>query len=360
MLPPRQSPDFYQYIRIQELVYKNQVENTRCKTRHHVGIFFSRSQVFKNNLCGIDALIRELEKNRIIPVPVFSQQKEHASTDCPGYNVDIKQLKDCDAIINCVSSFLFQTDMMADTSRTVLDLIDVPIFQAVTSSGRSEEEWRKSLQGLTAMNQVYSVAQPEFNGTIEPVVLFAKDRTSKELYGPSFPIENRITFFVRRILNWLRLKSLPRENRRVTILLHNNPCHGTEASLGGANGLDTFESVARLMTYLAGQGYCIENLPDDGKALVDEFLTRKAINEFRWTTVEEIVDKGGAAAFIGPETYEKYFSQLSEANQKKMLDNWGAPPEKHGLRDRHGCNGPFFRKHSNRRGTQTRLLWFPV
>jgi len=313
--------------------YRNWYSKTRSKipdvkTRHHVGIFFSRSQVLKNNLCGIDALIRELEKNRIIPVPVFSQQKEHASTDCPGYNVDIRQLNECDAIINCVSSFLFQTDMVADTSRTVLDLIDVPIFQAVTSSGRSEEEWRKSPQGLTAMNQVYSVAQPEFNGTIEPAVLFAKDRTSRELYGPSFPIENRITFFVRRILNWLKLKSLPRENRKVTILLHNNPCHGTEASLGGANGLDTFESVARLMAYLAEQGYFIENLPIDGKALVDEFLTKKAINEFRWTTVEEIVDKGGAAAFIDPATYEKYFSLLSEANQKKMLDNWGDPPGK--------------------------------
>ena len=42
------------------------------------GIFFPRHSVVKNSLAGIDALIRELEKNGIIPVPLFSQQKEHA------------------------------------------------------------------------------------------------------------------------------------------------------------------------------------------------------------------------------------------------------------------------------------------
>lgn len=307
---------------------KNKLKGKDVKKRHRAGIFFSRNQIVKNNLCGINALINELEKYNIIPVPVFSQQKEYATIDCPGYNEDLNLLKNTDVVINCVSSFLFQTDMTADSIRTVLDLIDVPVFQAVSSSGRSEEEWRKSPQGLTAMNQVYSVAQPEFNGTIEPTVLFAKDKDSQSVYGPSFPIENRIKFFVRRINNWLRLMDLPKEKRRVTILLHNNPCHGAEASLGGANGLDSFESVARLMAYLADQGYFIENLPENGKALTDEFLCKKALNEFRWTTIEEIVNKGGVTAFIDPDTYARYFKHLSDVNKKKMVETWGESPGK--------------------------------
>ncbi|MFH1666839.1 MAG: cobaltochelatase subunit CobN [Elusimicrobiota bacterium] len=307
---------------------KNKLKGPGNKNRHKAGIFFSRQQVLKNNLCGIDALIYELEKHNIIPVPVFSQQKEHSGIDCPGYNVDLNQLKNTDVIINCVSSFLFQTEMTADDNRTVLDLIDAPIFQAIYSSGRSEAEWRSSPQGITAMNQIYRIAQPEFNGTIEPTVIFARDCESKGEYGSSVPVKERIEFLVRRIKNWLRLKELPKNKRRVTILLHNNPCAGTEASLGGANGLDSFESVVKLMKYLAGEGYHIENMPENGKALTDEFLNKKAVSEFRWTTVEEIVDKGGVAVFIEPDKYAQYFNQLSEVNRKKMLENWGEPPGK--------------------------------
>lgn len=290
------------------------------------GIFFSRHHMVRDNLSGIDALIRELEKQRIMPVPVFSQQKEHATIECPGFHVDLKQLADTDVIINCVSSFLFQTDMTADNQKTVLDLIEVPVFQAV-SCGNSEEEWRRSPQGLPAMNQVYWIAQPEFNGTIEPTVLFAKDPERKGEYGGlSLPITERIEFLVRRIKNWLHLKALPKNERRVTILLHNNPCHGTEASLGGAAGLDSFESVVRLMRYLTDQGYQVVNTPANGAALTKEFLNKKAVSEFRWTTVEEIVAKGGAAAFIGTEQYAGYFRQLSETNQQKMIASWGEAP----------------------------------
>ncbi|MEW5692142.1 MAG: cobaltochelatase subunit CobN [Candidatus Hydrogenedentota bacterium] len=297
------------------------------KTLHKVGIFFSHSLILRKNLRGIDALILELEKNNIIPVPVFSQHKAYSDTDCPGYNVDLKLLKNTDAIINCVSSFLYLKDIKSDNNKTVLDIIDVPVFQAVCSTGRTEEEWEKSAQGITPINQIYWVAQPEFNGTIEPTVIFARESDNKEDYDSiQIPIKERLEFFVRRIKNWLKLKELPKSQRKVTILLHNNPCAGVEASLGGAVGLDTFESVVRLMKYMADQGYNIENIPEHGKSLSDEFINKKAVSEFRWTTIDEIVNKGGAITFIDQDKYAEYFNQLSEANRKKMVDNWGEPP----------------------------------
>ncbi|MFH1153883.1 MAG: cobaltochelatase subunit CobN [Pseudomonadota bacterium] len=297
------------------------------KDRHVIGLFFSRHLKIKGYLEGINTLITELESSGLIPAPLFSQPSEHAGADCPGYNHDLNLLKGADAVINCVSSFLYQSDITGDQAPTVLDLIDTPVFQAVTSSGRSEQEWRSSPQGLSAMNQVYSVAQPEFNGTIEPTVMFWKSPENGG-YGPSFPIPDRIRFMVRRIQAWLRLRDLPKEERRITVLLHNNPCHGTEASLGGANGLDSFESVVKVMEYLSEQGYRVENRPESGKELSDLFLERKAISEFRWTTVQEIVDRGGATDFVSPETYDRYFNELSPENREKMIQAWGEPPGK--------------------------------
>nr|WP_321468485.1 cobaltochelatase subunit CobN [uncultured Desulfobulbus sp.] len=297
------------------------------KGQARVGVFFARSLIHRRHTSGIDALIRQLENNGLVPVPVFSQQKEHAADDCPGFAVDLQQLSGCDVIVNCVSSFLLPTETEDRRKKSVLELIDAPVFQAV-SCGMSEERWQASPQGLPAMNQVYWVAQPEFNGTIEPTVLFAKDpeAVQVEYGGPTLPVMERIDFFVRRIKHWLRLKNMPKAERRITILLHNNPCHGTEASLGGAAGLDSLESVVRLMRHLAEEGYNVEGIPENGAALTREFLTKKAINEFRWTTVEEIVNKGGVAAFIGPEQYAGYFDELSRINKEKMLAAWGKPP----------------------------------
>ena len=44
--------------------------------------------------------------------------------------------------------------------------------------------------------------------------------------------------------------------------------------------------------------------PADGKALIDDIMSRKAIYEFRWTTVDEIVSKGGALVLITKDEYE--------------------------------------------------------
>ena len=55
-------------------------------------------------------------------------------------------------------------------------------------------------------------------------------------------------------------------------------------------------------------------------------MERKAISDFRWTTVEEIVRKGGALKLISKEEYCGWFDTLSEEVQKRMIDAWGNPP----------------------------------
>jgi cobaltochelatase CobN len=80
-------------------------------------------------------------------------------------------------------------------------------------------------------------------------------------------------------------------------------------------------------------GYQIEDLPANGKDLITTIMDRKAISEFRWTPVEEIVNKGGALAMMGKEEYESWFNSLPEAARKKVCDAWGLPPgeEKDGV-----------------------------
>ena len=104
----------------------------------------------------------------------------------------------------------------------------------------------------------------------------------------------------------------------MVFVLHKNECAGLEASLGGAAGLDSGESIVRILRQMADNGYQIKDIPESGETLMQTFLQRKAIAEFRWTTVDEIVDKGGHLALLDNEIYEKWFDALP----KRHAGNW--------------------------------------
>jgi len=92
-------------------------------------------------------------------------------------------------------------------------------------------------------------------------------------------------------------------------------------------GLDVPESIVRLLHKLKEDGYRIENPPEDGNGLIKLILERKAISEFRWTSVEEIVEKGGAVDFVDLETYIEWFNELPEEVRNKMIKDWGSPDD---------------------------------
>jgi len=306
--------------------YENRSDSVIYQSSDKIGIFFPRTLFIKKNMDLIDLLIGELENRKIFPVPVFAQKKEYGGPDCPDSEAGLELLKGVDLIINCESSYLLQAPIGQEAGATILEELDVPIIQTVYSSSRTEEEWKKSPQGIHPSGQVYWVAQPEFNGTIEPIIVSARDEKSQDPYGLRKPIPERAGFLLDRACSWLKLRRLPVEKRIVTFLLHKNPCAGVEASVAGGAGLDTLESVARIMQQMQKKGYAIANCPESGKELIDIIMDRKAICEFRWTTVDEIVKKGGAIDLIDVDKYNQWLSELPQAAREKMISGWGEPP----------------------------------
>ncbi|MBE9571651.1 MAG: cobaltochelatase subunit CobN, partial [Proteobacteria bacterium] len=153
--------------------YGSRSDSISYQSSDKVGIFFPRNLLIKRDIHLIHLLIRELEKRKIFPVPVFAQKKDYGGLGCPDAEVGIELLKGVDLVINCESSFLLQIPITGETGSTILEELDVPIIQTVYSGSRMEEEWRKNPQGIHPSSQVYWVAQPEFNGTIEPVIICA-------------------------------------------------------------------------------------------------------------------------------------------------------------------------------------------
>ncbi len=304
------------------------------------GILFYRSYWINGNLEVENALIRAFEDRKINVVPVFSHGFKENELGAKGNDVAIPALltRDgepiVDILLNLQSFFLVTlpegSDVgCAEAGVELLKKLDVPVIDPLVSYRKTEEEWRADVQGL-AENIVWSVAMPEFDGIIEPLVIGVQTRASDEETGVTLerymPIPERVNHIVERAKKWIRLRRKPPQERKVVFVLHNNPCAGVEATVGSGANLDTLESVAKTMQKMKEQGYKVEKNPSEGKKLIETIMERKAISEFRWTPVEEIVAKGGAHTLLPLEKYLVWWNKLPENVREKMVSTWGEPP----------------------------------
>ncbi len=307
-----------------------------------VGVLYSRSNWVNRNMDVEKALIAELEKLGLGVIPAFfysvkdSGMGNLSGAECIEKYFLTSGVPLVQGIVKMTSFFLAShsggvKESDAPPGVELLKRLNIPLFSPVNSYYKSEEQWLADPEGLGA--QVgWSMAMPEFEGLIEPLVVGASSGTGNPEEERYLPIRERIGRFAVRVANWLAMGSKPVAERRVAFILHNNPCVSVEASVGGGAHLDTLESVARIMGRMREAGYSVTP-PASGKELIDTIMERKAISEFRWTTVEEIVHKGGTLDMLEVERYLPWFNELPEHTRIRMADAWGNPPgeEKDGV-----------------------------
>jgi len=300
---------------------------------HCVGILFFRTYWANGDLGIVNDLIRELEKNvDVLPAFCFSMGDRDLGAKPSGEVVMEYFQGRVDAVINLQSIFHARS---TDVSVLALKELDVPVFHPLTVYHKSQEEWLEDVHGLSSSEVGWSVALPEFEGLIEPILagVSARDEIIGMEYEKHQGVSDRIRKVARRVNRWISLRNKPSSQRKVAFILHNNPCASAEATVGSGAHLDTLESVARILKSMKETGYSIDHLPKSGKELISIIMDRKAISEFRWTAVEEIVCKGGALAMVEKEEYDAWFAALPEDARKKICDAWGQPPgeEKDGV-----------------------------
>jgi cobaltochelatase CobN len=298
-----------------------------------VAMLCSRMAWINKSLEIENALIRELEARGLNVIPIFSYSIKDQELGTKGMEEIIKEffLDDppvtIDALIKLNPFFLGSGKIEpSDTSQAasgvkLLERLGVPVFQPIISSYMTPEEWESS-GGLT--NDIgWGVAMPEFEGVIEPIIVGFSDTRSDSYERKAIP--ERCSKLASRVKKWIDLRKKPVSERKVAFILHNSPCASVEASVGGAAHLDSLESVSRILKQMEAAGYGVLP-PASGKALIDDIMRRKAISEFRWTSVDEIVRCGGVLALITPEEYDRWFNGLSDKVKARMNDAWGNPP----------------------------------
>ena len=294
-----------------------------------IGVLFSRHYLVNDDMDVIEKLLNRLEKEfNIIPVFSYGAKCEELNALGSGESVLKYFFKDdkpiIDALINLLSFPLGTVKDGGSLNKIsgieILKKLDVPVFHPIMSYYKSYRDWKEDKQGLSA-DIGWAVALPEFEGVIEPIIIGTTE--NEDGLEKKFGIEERIDKVVRRIKRWIELKYKPKKDRKVIFILHNNACASVEATVGSAAHLDSFQSVINIMKKLKEEGYYVENVPKDGEELAQLILQRKAISEFRWTTVNEIIAKGGYLYLMDEEEYYKYFNTLPESVRNKILETWG-------------------------------------
>jgi len=285
-----------------------------------VGLLFSRTAWLTGDMAVVDALIREFERDcDVIPVFCFGTGDLETGALSSAAVIDLYFGDGIDALVES-RSFIHASD--ADAYREQLSRLDCPVVHPLVLYHTTEEEWRSSREGMESDEIGWCVALPEFQGMIEmlPVGVAVAGDT-----GVHRSIPERVRRVADRLRAWMRLRNTPASERKVAFILHNKPCASVEGGVGAGAHLDTLESVARLLRVMAAAGYAVIP-PADGDDLIRTILDRKAIAEFRWTAVGEIVEKGGALDLIEVERYMRWFSTLPDDVRQAVNDAWGEPP----------------------------------
>lgn len=293
-----------------------------------VGLLCHHSQVAEENTADLDTLILRLEAHGLTPACVFCEGGEDGTSpaDGPLWLKFFRDLNGLAVILSLMGGRLLKTVKQI----TRLEALDRPIIQLLRAHTQTPDQWRADPVGLPAISAVYGLAQPERFGVVAPVMVAGSEslgRSSTPSGSRRFiPIDDRIETLCQRVRRWVGLGQMANRDKTITFVLPNAPCKGVEATVGAAVGLDTFESLARVFTAMRTEGYDLGAAPADGSAIFADIMDRKALSEFRWTTIAEIEAKGGVLHRVPAAAYEPWFNRLPATARNKVLADWGPFP----------------------------------
>ncbi|MFI5010986.1 MAG: cobaltochelatase subunit CobN [Hyphomicrobiales bacterium] len=151
----------------------------------------------------------------------------------------------------------------------VLDAADCPVVQVILG-GSSLEQWCAGMRGLTAADLAMNVVLPEMDGRLLAGAISFKGEAGRSealefTRLAHCPEASRIAHAADLAGAWVKLRRLPRQERRLACVLSDYPGKGGRA--GYAVGLDTPASILSIACGLREAGYAIGKMPDTAELM---------------------------------------------------------------------------------------------
>ena len=292
--------------------------------RPTVGLTFYRAHALSGNTDFIDALVRALDDAGVNALPVFTSSLKSQEAGEPAAFRFFRHADGSprvDAVINTLSFAMGEVNNGGVTDAgwavTALERLGVPVLQAITS-GSGRGPWETSARGLNPLDTAMNVALPEFDGRVITVPVSFKERDRD---GARFvPDEERCGRVAGLAARFARLRRLPNDQKRVAFIFTNSASKASQ--IGNAVGLDAPASLLGILRALQDEGYAVGALPESSDALIHDLIDRCSYD----TTLLTPQQLRQAAGRVSAAQYDRWFRELPESLQRRMIKQWGSPP----------------------------------
>ncbi len=285
-----------------------------------VGMLFYRDEWVWGDLTYQSATVEEIEAQGMNAICVFSNGMPNEEMGMPSLTkvFDSFFCKDgvaaIDALINVMK---FSLSSSGSITVDYFKKWNVPILAGYTIM-TAYEEWKESLEGMNAMEVSIAISLPEFDGTIHGVPIAYK-KVLENGDVRYLPIPERVQRMVSKAGKWAKLRRKENADKKIAIIFHNYPPRNS--NIGSAFGLDTIESIRRVLAAMKERGYKVDRIPADTKEFIAE-LTSNATNDKNLLTEKQIAE----AQKISGAEYKKFFATFAPKVQEQMIKDWGEAP----------------------------------
>ncbi|MFW5971530.1 MAG: cobaltochelatase subunit CobN, partial [Desulfovermiculus sp.] len=287
-----------------------------------LGLMLFSSSLIPGQRKAVDTLIQEVEKAGWNVAACFGRDEDALTS----LLLDEERSPRVDCVL--AFSLKFYSAINEDVKQALQDL-DVPVINAVNLYGQTIKKWRKDPKGIPPMNVVWTMANPEISGLIEPTPLTGPVQVTDPETGREVTRSRVITDNLDRLLPrlrmWRKLQTMPNEDKKVAILYYN---HSQGKQNIGASYLNVFRSLKRILQRMQDQGYQVatEDLP--GEKELKDLLLKYGRNIGSWASGE--LDKllvEGKVIRLPVSRYKEWFSRLPSKFQSRVLEQWGPVEE---------------------------------
>ncbi len=299
-----------------------------AETRPVIGVLIHDHYARTGNLEHVDALLRAIQARGGVPYALSdSFAADHGTEQGILYRMErFYRRADGTPIPGAlVVSYGFSLTTLAgrearagQVPASVFENWGLPVIQGLTTYF-SADEYRRDIRGLDLVSLPVCVYQPEFDGQLISVPYAVTERTA-DGRKVCLPLPDRVTRVAELACRWAELARKPMPEKKVAVIFHNMPPRSD--TIGSAHGLDTPETVFRVVRTLENQGLRTAYSFSSGAEIIAR-IRAAVTNDNRWLSPEAALER--TEATVPAEQYRGWFDRLNPETGPRWR-RAGAPP----------------------------------
>src|ERR1044072_9058743 len=291
------APKLFETFEAYEKWYERPLDPQRT-----IGLLLMRPQVVSKTTKHYDALIRALENEGLTVVPAIATLMDNREAFSKFFTNEGERR--VSQIVSLTGFSFVGGPAMNDSvaAAKFLSQLNLPYRSAVSLDTQTIEHWSESATGLNPVQAGMQIAIPEIDGATEPVIFGGIPSKGQE----PLALEDRCMRFARRLRRWNDLRTMPRSEVRLALVLFCFPPN--KGNIGTAAELDVFPSVWDLLKRLCTDGYAVD-LPGSADELRERLLGG---NSERFGAAANIADR------MSTEQYREFCPYVNEIEK-----DWG-------------------------------------